>query len=344
MASILIPASLLGCSAETVSPPPAAPINWRAFDVTSAAAPIVMGPTAKERAVTDAYAAALASPTLRMLVPLFDENVHFAFPGRSDLRGRDQVLRAHEVLFGAFDDRKTAVSRVWRTESTQAIEWTMSGVQTHEWMGVPAKHKPVVLQGVTLLWTQDDGTVSDVHVYFDAAVGKAHLGVGPKELQALAPPPWPPAGRNESAGPEAFEQAKSPEEIANLAIVRAALDALEGNEEAAFLATMTDDVEVYTREYARPLRGKDDARAHFKRMRKAIGQLDTTVESAWSVGSFVIVEYVIAGEQLGAMGFVPHSRDRAIRLDVVDVVEMREGRMARIWRYTNPDALTTDAR
>lgn len=339
----ILAASLLGCAAETVAPPPAAPVNWRSLDVSSAAPAVPPGPTTKERAIAEAYTAALASPTPSMLARLLDENVHFASPGRSDARGRDQVIRAHDVLFGAFDDRKTAVSRVWRTESTQAVEWTLSGVQSREWMSVPAKHKSVVIKGVTLLWTKDDGTVTDVHVYFDAAVVKAQLGVGPKELQALAPPPWPPRDRGETA-PQVFEEAKSPEEAANLATVRASLDALEGNSEAAFLATMTDDIEVYSLEQARPARGKDEARAYFKTMHKAIGQLDTTVESSSSAGDFVVVEYAIAGEQLGPLGFVPRSRERVIWLDVVDVVQMREARMARIWRYSNPDALTADAR
>jgi len=52
---------LLDCSSETVAQPPAAPVNWQSLEakpVVDAGAEIV---TAKERALPEAYAGAIAS-------------------------------------------------------------------------------------------------------------------------------------------------------------------------------------------------------------------------------------------------------------------------------------------
>jgi ketosteroid isomerase-like protein len=221
---------------------------------------------------------------------------------------------------------------VWRTPSEQTIEWTMTGTQARDWMKVPATHKPVGFRGLTLLWTTDNGSITDVHVYVDVAVVKAQLGVGSKELLAL-PPAQPSAGST-----QVYEQAQTAPsgDKAQVAVVQSWLDALENNNEAAYLATMTDDVEVHTSERPQPLRGKPEARTYYRAMHRAIGQLDTTVENGWGVAPFAVVEYSIAGEQLGPIGWVPAQRDKVVRLEVVDICELADGKIARVWRYDNP--------
>jgi hypothetical protein len=99
---------------------------------------------------------------------------------------------------------------------------------------------------------------------------------------------------------------------------------------------MSDDVEVYTLEHVTPAHGKAEAKAYYKGMHKAIGQLDTTIMGAWGVTRFAIVEYSIAGEQLGPIMWMPSQRDKVIRFELVDVCEIRDGKIARIWRYDNP--------
>jgi ketosteroid isomerase-like protein len=321
---------LLGCSSESVAPPPPVPVNWQSLEarpVADAGRDVV---TAKERALAEAYVAALGSPDFVPLGPLLDEDAHFVAPGMEDAHGRGPVVRAHDILLGAFEGHQVALSRVWRTPNEQTLEWTATGTQTREWMGVPPTQKAIAFKGVSLLWTRDDGSIADVHVYFDVAVVKAALGVGPKELVAL-PAPAPSGGQ-----PQVFEQSGASEETTNMAVVRAEFDALEGNNESGYLAALTDDVEVHTLERAQPARGKADARAYSKAMHKAIGQLDTTVTGEWGVGPFVIVEYDIDGEQLGSIGWIPPRRDQVAHLDLVDLCELTGGKIARVWRYGSP--------
>jgi len=321
--------ALAACSSETVGPPQAPPVDWRAFEAHHAADAGPPAPTANERAVGESYVRALGSPSLDALAARLDSDVHLAFPGMSDRRGRDAVVRAHADLFGAFDSRVFAVRRVWRTASAQTLEWTMTGVQARPWLGVAATNAQASIHGITLLWTKDDGSITDIHAYFDVPIVKAQLGAGPKDLAAFAPA-LPPV-----QAPEVFEQAGSPEEAHDVDIARGWIDALEAGNEVSYLSFVSDDVEVRTLERAQPLHGKDDLRTYFKAVRKSIGQLDTTVQNAWGVSRFAIVEYFVAGEQRGAMGWIPAQRDKVLRIDVVDVIEIANGKVARVERFDN---------
>jgi ketosteroid isomerase-like protein len=325
----------MACSSENAGAPPPAPVDWHAFDVPHGHITTPPGPTAKERAVAEAYTAAVAAPDLAGLAANLAVGVRFEYPGMPDGRGRDGVVKAHQALFGAFDKRTLTVTRLLRSDSAQAVEWTMTGVQAKDWMGAAATNKPVSFKGLTLLFTNDDGTISDIHVYFDTAVVKAQLGVGPKELAGLAPTAAP------AGAPQVFEGTHSADEAHNVTAARAALDALEKSDEAAYVATMADDVVVETLERAQPMHGRDEQRAYFKAIHRSIGQLDTTLDNSFGVTQFAVVEYFIAGEQLGALGWLPALRDKVIRLQVVDVMEMRDGKIAHVWRYDNPGQILT---
>lgn len=324
-----------GCSSESTGAPPAAPVDWHGFELPHGPQAASQGPTAQERAAAEGYITDLAAPGFGALTSRLESYAHFVFPGIPDTRGRENILKSHETLFGSFDHRVVTVSRVFRTDSEQTIEWTLTGTQTKDFMGVPATNKPVVIKGVALVFTKDEGVVQDIVQMFDVAVVKAQLGAGPKEL-AGNPLPAVPSGPAQS-----FEQTHSAEETQNLAVARAPIDALENSNEAAYLAPFTDDAQVDTPERATPLRGKDDLKAYFKATRRGIGQLDTTVDNIWPVAQYVVVEYSIAGEQLGPIAWIPAQHDRVVQMRVVDISEIRDGKVAHVWRYENPSQILT---
>jgi hypothetical protein len=321
------------CSSENASSPPPSPVDWHAFDVPHGPRAATTGPTAQERAAAEGYISDLAAPGFGALASRLTSYGHFIFPGVPDSRGPEKVLKSHEALLGAFDKRAIVTSRVWRTDSEQTVEWTMTGVQTKDWMGVPATNKPVVIKGVALLFTKDEGVLEDILMIFDVAAVKAQLGAGPREL-AGNPAPAVPTGPT-----QALDQTHSPEEARDVPVARAPIDALEGTSDAAYLASFADDAQVDTLQRAAPLRGKEELKAYFKAIRKAIGQLDTTVDNAWPVGPFVVVEYSIAGEQLGPIAWIPAQHDRVLRMRVVDIAEIHDGKIAHVWRYDNPSEI-----
>jgi len=331
-----LPALLTGllaasCATDRVPLPPPPPVDWQSLERQPPSDTSSEKATEKERAAAELYAKALTSD-FAQLAAMLDEDAHFSF-GAKDTRGRGRVVGAHDELFGAFDQRRLALSRVLRTDRSQSLEWTFSGVQARTWMGIAPSQRPVAFKGVTLLWTNDDGSLSDVHVYFDPAIVKAQLGVGASELQKLPPPAV------SSGAPQVFEQAGTREETANVALVRAMLKALEDNQESAFLSPLASDVEVFALDRPEAVRGKDPMERLFKMMRKAIGDLDTVVQNAWGVQQFAVVEYSIAGLQLAPLGRISYVPNRLFNARLVDIAEVREGKIARIWRYDDSGAL-----
>ena len=320
------------CAAARVQLTSAPPVDWRSLEVQPAADTSSERATEKERAAAELYLKAIASSDSAQLAAMLDEDSHFAF-GDSDTRGRDRVVQAHQQLFGAFDEKRFAPSRVLRTDRSQSIEWTMAGVHSRAWMGIAPTQKPVAIRGVTLLFTNDDGSLSDVHVYFDPAVVQAQLGAGPAELRSSPPPALP-------TGPvELFEQRGTPEEAANVKLLRGMLQALEDNQEAAYLSAFASDVEVLTADRPQPVRGREALERLFKSMRRAIGDLDTVVQNAWGVRQFAIVEYSIAGLQLARLGRLSFVPNRLFSTRVVDIAEVQGGKIVRLWRYDDSGSL-----
>jgi len=327
-----------GCSSESVEMWPAAPVHFRAAPMLAAESSPTT-PTNKERGLADAYMKALASPGFVELGPIVDEQARLAL-GARNTHGRERVLKDHDDVFGAFDQRHFVTSRVWLTDSTrpldsQALEWTMTGIQARPFLGVAPTQKPVVIKGLTLLWTSDSGIISDLHVYLDEELIRAQLGVGPAELQKLSTLP------GDAGAGQTYERSGAPQETANVALVRAMIQALEDDKESNFLSTMDDQVELHSLDHAESARGKLAARRYFQTMRSSIRHLDTVIQNAWGVGSFAVVEYAITGLQQAPLPRIPFAAGRPLHTQFVDIAEIRAGQIAHIWRYADPIAFAS---
>lgn len=329
--------SAAACSGgQTVERPPPPPVDWHAFEWkdTRDAGPDII--STREREEANNYVEGLASPEFAKLKPLLDDDTHFFMPGFDEARSADRVFHTHDVLFGPFGDRKVAATRVWRTPTEQAIEWTLTGTDTQLWLGVEPTKKNVGFKGLTLLWTSDDGSIDDIRMFFDTTMVKAQLGSGPgpKWMQAMPPATMP------TAPAQVMDAAGSPEEKSNVAIVRANIDALENNDGGtAYVAAMADTVEVYSncQQQQQPAGGKAEALKYFKMMHAAIKQLNTTASNVMGVGPFVVADYRIDGEQTGPVCWVtaPAGGSKVLRLEIADVVEVRSEKIQRVWRYDN---------
>jgi hypothetical protein len=327
----------VGCPSDAVGPPPAPPVNWQSFDAGNPLPNADSGATSAPLPVAERYAAALASPAFADLSSLLDADAHFSFPGSADGVGRDAVVVAHTRLLGAFESRKVVADRIWRANGEQILEWELEGVQARDWMGIVASRQPVSVKGLALLSTKTDGAITDVHLYFDVAAMEVQLGDGPKALASAMRD----AGAPSPAQLHVYEQGSSMSEPSNIAVARSAVDALENGNVAAYEAGLADDVLIYTPERPVPTRGKVEATASFRALRRAIGQLDTTITGAWSVGPYAVVEYTISGAQVAAIGWVPARRDKTIVMHVVDVSEIMNAKITRLWRYGNLAEIAT---
>jgi hypothetical protein len=315
-------ALIAACSAEALPRPPAPPVDWASLEPRPPAAAAVA--TNKERNITEAYLKALSADSAPALASVLADEVHFNVAGleTTAVYGRAGVVRAHEQLFGAFRPRMWTATRVLRTDRSQAIEWTLAGRDE-------ATGKPIGFRGVTLTATKDDGTISDLHVYFDQGIVHAQLTGEPRQLAELAPALSP------TTSEERIEQGRTTDESAAVATVSRWIDDALQRDELGYLAAATDDIEVSTLQRASPMRGKKGLRDYYAAMHAAIGSLDTQLDSVVGVGRYVIAEYHIVGRQRAKYLYVP-VKEPVIKLYIVDVIEMRGGKVGRIWRYENP--------
>jgi hypothetical protein len=314
---------LAACGAEAVSRPPEAPYDRASLEAP--AAPIdapSASATKKEHEIADNYLAALAADA-SALGPVLSDDVHFTLAGlvTTDAIGRRDVIAAHDKLFGHFEHKRFVASRVLVTSDTQSIEWTLTAQDK-------TTGKPIGVRGLALVTTKDDGTIRDIHLCFDQGILQAQLTGAPKELAKL-PLATPPPGPREDG-----EQTNSQEEAANVKVFAAAIDALDNNE-AGFAAAFADSVDVSTLRSVTPMVGKKHVLAYYRTMHATIDGLDATIDNRWGVGKYAIVEYHVVGRQRAKYEYVP-VKDPVIKLYFLEIAELRDGKVARLWRYDNP--------
>lgn len=323
---------VVACSTDVVrSSPPSAAVGWHSPDTPHTAtdneASVAAGST--QPLIAQSYASALETRGFTALGHCFEADVRFSFPGVEEANGRDAVVRAHELLFGAFSERRVVLRRILRASSAQLLQWTMSGVQTADWFGVSVTGRTAVFDGLAVLATGEDGAVSSLHLVFDVASVKAQLRPGVREPKAASPLSWP------SGPPQQIRQSGSSDEMENVAVIRGWLDALDSIDRTAYLACLSDDVEVTAAGGAAPARGKTAAATDFEVMHRQLAELDIRIDAIWGIGDFVGVEYSMSGEQTAPIEWVPLVRDRVVRLQVTDVAELHQARITRVWRYRN---------
>ncbi len=315
---------LLGCGPESVPRPPEAPYDRASLEPGPVPLDVATpSATQKEHEIADKYLAALAAPDSAALGPVLADDVHFTLAGlvTTDALGRRDVIAAHDKLFGPLDYRSFVSSRVLLTSDAQSIEWTLTAQDK-------ATGAPIGIRGISLVTTKDNGTIRDIHLCFDQGILLAQTSGTPKQLASL-PRATPPSGPRIEA-----EQASSPEETASGKLAASAVEALQ-NDETAYAAAFTDDIEVDTLQSARPMKGRRDLHSYYQALHAAISGIVTTVDNRWGIGKYAVVEYHLVGRQRAKYEYVP-IKDPVIKLYFAEVAELRDGKIAHVWRYDNP--------
>jgi predicted ester cyclase len=326
----VVAACALGaCGSSDVNQPAPPPVDARIYQ-QSAVRAVVAHKTAfeTEREALDAFGRAFVQPDMKPgLAPLLDPDADFSFPGMADATDREGLLRSLGDLFGAFSSRKYAPSRIWQVGEAAIVEWTMLGAQSGDWMGVKATGKQVGIRGITMHWFNLNGLINEVHLYFDVGAVLTQLGAGPKGAEVSSLPAL-------ASSPVVVVASGGETEKSNIGTLKASFDALEAKNEAGYLAPMADDIEVYRLDRLAIERGKEERRKHYRAITRAITSLAQTPLNSWGVDTFAIEEYTVTGVHSGPLNGIPPS-GHAIRLHMVDVCDMRDGKIARVWSYSN---------
>jgi ketosteroid isomerase-like protein len=323
--------ALSACGSAAVDAPGPAPVDPRLYEDASAR-PVAHVATPAEVALAERDAVAAVMNGLSVdgfaaSIPLLDPDGNFSFPGLSEATDRDGAVVVLGNLFGAFSGRKFTLGRYFQAPQAVIAEWTMSGVQSTDWMGIKAAQRPVTIHGLGLFWFDSKGRVSDTHFYFDVGVVMAELGAGPKGVE-------PPSATAAAMATGVVTATGSEAEKHDVDVVNASWDAFEAKNEAGYLAPMADDIEVFRLGRANAERGKAERRKFFRWAAGGIGSLSQTPLNAWGIGSFVVEEYSLAGVHSGRLTDSPPS-GHALRLHYVDIDELRDGKIVRMWVYGN---------
>jgi steroid delta-isomerase-like uncharacterized protein len=325
----LLLASLSSCGSAEVEQPSPPPVDPRVYKPLAAqVATPQKTPLERAREAADGFQRSLAQGDTKALSELLDPDVDFTFPGRSDATDRPGTLKALDELFGAFSGKKLATSRIFQIGEAAVVEWAMTGTQSAAWMGVPPSQKEVGLRGVTLLWFNLNGLVNEVHIYFDCGSVLAELGAAPNKAIQAGPPASP------ASTPVVTVAGGTAEEKANVALVNASWDALEAKNEAGYLTPIADNVEVTRMDRSGVEKGKEDRRKYFHWVASGISSLAQTPLNAWGAASYVIEEYTFTGVHSGNLTSLPPS-GHALRLHYLDIDELQNGKIVRIWSYGN---------
>jgi predicted ester cyclase len=237
--------------------------------------------------------------------------------GDRTLTGRDAIVAEYQRWLDGMKDLKFQVGRVFQNGDVVVAEWAFSGTHTGDFLGVKATQSPVGAAGASVLTFDAGGHVVAEGRFFDIATIRKQDDKHAKAGSFRAPPPLP-----VSVEPHVAKTA--PDGEAQLAVARALYAALDGDREADALALESDEVAIDDFAWPRPLKGKQGARTLFDEYESAMPNASSTTTM------FAADDYVIATRTART------TKKRPSAEHFVDVLEIRDGKIARVWSWSNP--------
>ncbi len=253
--------------------------------------------------------------------------------GVSEATGRGEIeaarARGFAVMAKALPDVKWVHTRALQNGEIMVVEWVGAGTDTGGFLDDKPTNKKVGWRGVSIYWFDDDGLVYREHSVLDPMTIMAQLGRGDAATRKVRAPVQP------GSAPTVFIAAKgSPEETKNVDAVKAMYPLIEKKDDKALLAMLTDDV-VHT-DLTQPddVKGKDGVKKELGGWMKAFPDLKMSVTEAWGFGDLVVTEVASTGTFKGPLGSLKPN-GKSATTHGVDVIELRDGKIAKMTSYAN---------
>ncbi len=331
---------LAACGGEEAAPPktPAAPVE-------TAPAPVAEAPKAEEPKKAQPSMAEMQMMTgkslgeainahdAKKLSAYFTENAVMRMAGApADVTGREAIAANWQKLFDTFSGFKTMSTRTWSKGDVVVVEWAWTGTHTGDMMGVKATQKPVGTMGVDVMWFAPDGMIKEQHTYMDMGTLMSQIGVSKQKARSVPSIPSTPPVMVASTG--------SAEETKNVEATSKMLGAFEKKSETDFVGSTADDVTWDDMTQAETMKGKAAGKKYFTEMTKAFPDAKSTTVNAWGVGDFVIAETTMSGTHKGAFFGIQPTK-KTVNLHNVDIMQFKDGKVAKGWSYGNGAELMT---
>ncbi len=259
---------------------------------------------------------------------VYADNAVVSVAGLNEVQGRDAIAANMAEWFETFKDVKLGFSRVWVKGDQMVLEWVINGKHHGELFGVKGTEQPIGHYGLSIVSFDQDGKVAREHRYGE--LGAVMSQIGGKGAKAAPARPIPPVPEK----PETIAAKGTPEEEKNLEAVKTLFGALESRKEADFLAAVSDDIEHDGLLHLDTGKGKGEAKKFFQGFTKAFPDAKFEMTKAHAIGEYAIVESTMKGTQKGPLGAIAATK-KPVAIHLVDVVRVKDGKVARVWTYQN---------
>jgi steroid delta-isomerase-like uncharacterized protein len=244
----------------------------------------------------------------------------------ADASGREAIAQSYEKLFQAFNDFKTAPTKVFMKGDVVAVEWVFNGTHTGDLYGIKATEKKAGAQGFDVMWFSPEGLIKEHHVYYDGATVLSQIGVSKAKARPIPAMP--------SGAPAVVTGTGSADETKNLDLLKGMHAALEGKKEADFTNLVADTAEYDDMTQPQGMKGKPDAKKFYKEVTTGFPDVKFTVSNAWGFGDVVVSEVSWTGTHKGSFfGIAPTKK--TVNTKSVSVMQVKDGKMVKGWAYAN---------
>jgi uncharacterized protein (TIGR02246 family) len=301
------------CTAQSVQP--GAPLTAAA----AASAPVVPGRSQRDQqlATLDAMRAADEAKDARALAALYAEDATVTRFGGRSLRGRAEIEDALRGMMAPAAAVRSGFGRVWLKGDVAIAEETFNATVPG---GTPAPSIGTTM--LEVMWFDAQGRIRQEHDYLNQSTLDAQAR---GELEQHPVPPIP-------LSTEVHVGVDSPADAKTIAWAKEYEAAASRSDEGA-LAGMDDHVS-WRCVLGFSGESKDDMAHALAGWRTAFPDQRSDVENAWPIEDFIVVEYTFTATHKGKFA-VFEPTNHPIVWHWAEVWQMKDGRIARGWSYTN---------
>lgn len=263
----------------------------------------------------------------KMFASVYADDGVINVAGLNEVSGREAITQNMAEWFETFKDIKLGFSRVWVKGETMVLEWVINGKHHGELFGVKGTEQPIGHYGLSVVTFNQDGKVVRENRYGELGAVMTQVGAAGTKAK---PRPIPPVPKE----PEAIGAKGTPEEDKQIEVAKTLLGALESKKEDAFIGAITDDMEHDGLFHLETSKGKDGAKKFFKSFTTAFPDAKFEVTKAVAVGDYVIAESTLKATHKGQLGQIAPTK-RPVSLHLVDILKIKDGKVARAWTYQN---------
>ncbi|MEJ7728963.1 MAG: ester cyclase [Polyangiaceae bacterium] len=272
-----------------------------------------------------AYVQAFNGGQLEQASQPFADDAQWASAGSlvKPATGRAEIVAGWKELRDVFAIN-VAVRRLFVSDNLWVAQGTLTGSHVGDFEGFKATNKPVGTEHVHIGWIEN-GRIKRLMSMSNGGAFMTQIGF----LKGTAPPVPPVPG-----APEVVQAGGDPKNVATYDALTAAWDK---GDFAAWSAMLTPDATLIDRATDASVTG-DKLKAAFGTATKSFTEVKRDMRS-FAAGNYVVSHGMINGTHAGpyaGKAQKPAKPPATVSMHAVEVVQLKDGKVASIERYTNP--------